>query len=79
MLQTRMKYLSSQVSYFFTDRHARVNLRALARYLFFLAALVTIYAVLFHVIMSRAEGQSHSWFTGFYWALTVMTTLDHCR
>ncbi len=70
-----MKYLSSQVSYFFTDRSARVNLRALARYLAFLATLITVYSVLFHIIMVRAEGQSHSWFTGFYWTLTVMTTL----
>jgi voltage-gated potassium channel len=70
-----MKYLSSQVSYFFTDRSARINLGALARYIFFLAALITIYAVLFHIIMDRAEGRSHSWFTGFYWTLTVMTTL----
>jgi len=31
--------------------------------------------VLFHVIMSQVEGQEHSWFTGVYWALTVMTTL----
>ena len=28
----------------------------------------------FHFIMAR-EGQSHSWVTGFYWVLTVMTTL----
>lgn len=70
-----MKYLSSQIGYFFTDRTARVNLGALARYVFFLSALVTLYAILFHVIMARAEGQEHSWFTGFYWTLTVMTTL----
>ena len=37
--------------------------------------LVTVYAVLFHVIMMQVEGQQHSWITGFYWTLVVMTTL----
>src|SRR5690606_9214507 len=36
--------------------------------------LVTLYSVLFHVLMER-EGQQHSWVTGFYWTLTVMSTL----
>jgi voltage-gated potassium channel len=36
--------------------------------------LISIYSVLFHVIMEY-EGQHHSWLTGFYWALTVMSTL----
>jgi voltage-gated potassium channel len=37
--------------------------------------MVTVYAVLFHVIMGSVEGQQHSWITGFYWTLVVMTTL----
>ena len=53
----------------------RTNIRALLRYLAFLATLVTVYAALFHVIMLQVEGQEHSWLTGFYWTLVVMTTL----
>lgn len=36
--------------------------------------MIIAYSVIFHVIMV-AEGQKHSWLTGFYWTLTVMTTL----
>jgi voltage-gated potassium channel len=50
------------------------NLRALMRFFVVLAAMVGIYSVLFHVLMLR-EGQSHTWITGFYWTLTVMSTL----
>jgi Trk K+ transport system NAD-binding subunit len=70
-----MKYLSSQFSVLFPEGEPRTNLAALLRYLLFLTLLVTMYAVLFHVIMVRIEGQQHSWITGFYWTLVVMTTL----
>ena len=70
-----MKFLPSQLAYLTTDREARGNLRALAGYLAFLALLVTVYAVLFHVIKQGAEQEQHSWITGFYWTLVVMTTL----
>ncbi len=46
----------------------------LGLFFFALALIVSIFAVLFHVIMAM-EGQDHTWFTGFYWALTVMSTL----
>ena len=70
-----MKYLPSQLAYLTTDREARSNLRALSKYLVFLAALVGMYAVLFHVIKLNVENEQHSWITGFYWTLVVMTTL----
>ena len=70
-----MKFLPSQLAYLTTDREARGNLRALARYLAFLVVLVTLYAVLFHVIKQTVEHEEHSWITGFYWTLVVMTTL----
>ncbi|MFN2444936.1 MAG: TrkA family potassium uptake protein [Vicinamibacterales bacterium] len=70
-----MKFLPSQLAYLTTDREARANLRALVRYLGFLVALVTVYAVLFHVIKLEVEQERHSWVTGFYWTLVVMTTL----
>lgn len=47
---------------------------AFARYMALLVATVVLYGWIFHIIMAW-EGQSHSWFTGIYWALTVMSTL----
>jgi voltage-gated potassium channel len=70
-----MKFLSSQLAYLTTDREARANLRALVRYFGFLVGLVAVYAVLFHVIKVEVEHEQHSWVTGFYWTLVVMTTL----
>lgn len=69
-----MKFLVSQFAYLLSERESRGNLRALLRYLLFLAGLVTAYTVLFHVIM-LLEGERHSWVTGLYWTLVVMTTL----
>jgi Trk K+ transport system NAD-binding subunit len=37
--------------------------------------MVTVYATLFHYIMEREGHPEHSWVTGFYWTLTVMSTL----
>ena len=70
-----MKFLSSQLAYLTTDREARGNLRALARYLAVLAILVMVFAALFHVIKLNIEHEQHSWVTGFYWTLVVMSTL----
>ena len=50
------------------------NLRILARFIVVLIALVTVDSVLFHFLMAR-EGQHFTWITGFYWTLTVMSTL----
>jgi Trk K+ transport system NAD-binding subunit len=70
-----VKFLTSQISYFFQDRTARRNIRALIKYLAFTAAVIGLYSVLFHLIMLHAEGRYHSWITGIYWTFTVMTTL----
>lgn len=70
-----MKFLSSQISYFLSERGTRENIGALLKYLVFLILVIALYSVLFHVIMLYAEGQYHSWITGIYWTLTVMTTL----
>jgi Trk K+ transport system NAD-binding subunit len=69
-----VKFLSSQLSYLLTQRETRRNLASLFKYLAFLSATVAVYSVLFHVMMLR-EGQQHTWLTGFYWTLTVMSTL----
>ncbi len=49
-------------------------MRILIRFLLALAIMVTVYSILFHYIMAY-EGQDFSWVTGFYWTLTVMSTL----
>ena len=69
-----MKFISSQLSYFFQNRSSKRNLKYLLLFLLLLFVLISIFSVLFHVIMEY-EGQHHSWLTGFYWALTVMSTL----
>ena len=70
-----MKYLPSQLAYLMTERESRGNLRALGGYVAFLTLLIGVYAVLFHVIKLYAENEQHSWITGFYWTLVVMSTL----
>jgi Trk K+ transport system NAD-binding subunit len=69
-----VKFLSSQLAYILGQREMRRNLRALLSYLMLLAATIAAYSVLFHAIMLY-ENQQHSWLTGFYWTLTVMSTL----
>jgi Trk K+ transport system NAD-binding subunit len=70
-----MKFLASQLAYLVARREVSGNMRALIRYFLFLAFLVTCFAVVFHLIMVHCEHQEHSWVTGFYWTLVVMTTL----
>lgn len=70
-----MKLLSAQLSYFFNQGVVRQNLRALLKFLLFLILVILAFAIVFHLIMLRVEGQRHSWLTGLYWTLTVMSTL----
>ena len=69
-----MKYLPSQMIFFFQNKTMRKNLRNLRKFLFVIAAAITAYSILFHFIMGY-EGKEYSWITGFYWTLTVMSTL----
>lgn len=69
-----MKFIPSQILYFIRSRTTKRNFRLLFKFLFALAALVTIYSILFHFIMLY-EDKEYSWITGFYWTLTVMSTL----
>ena len=70
-----MKFVSTQLSYFFSDNRVRSNVRALLKYVAFVMVVVVIFAEVFHLIMVHKEGQDHSWLTGLYWTLTVMSTL----
>ena len=69
-----MKYLPSQLMSFLHERGARHNITILRRFSLTLFLMIAVYSVLFHVIMEY-EGQHHSWVTGVYWTLTVMSTL----
>lgn len=69
-----MKFLVSQLLYLLSDRPSRVNLFALLRFLAILLVMVTLYSIGFHYLMAY-EGRQESWLTGFYWTLTVMSTL----
>lgn len=69
-----MKALTTVLTAFLENRTSRRNLMALFRLLGVLLAIVTAFSITFHVLMER-EGQHHSWMTGFYWTLTVMSTL----
>jgi len=69
-----MKFIPAQILYFTQSRTTKRNFRLLFNFTLVLAMLVVIYSVLFHFIMVF-EGKEFSWITGFYWTLTVMSTL----
>lgn len=69
-----MKTISTQLSYFLQDRDSKRNLWLLLRYILLLIAVIAVFTVAFHFVMLY-EGKSHSWITGLYWTLTVMSTL----
>ncbi len=59
---------------FLTNPQRRRNFLVLGRLLVIFAAVVTLYTVIFHLVMGL-EGQQHSWPTAVYWVLVVMSTL----
>lgn len=69
-----MKFLASQLTYLLGDPRARANLKGFIKYLIFLAAVVAVFTIGFHYV-AEYEGKRHSWLTGLYWTLTVMSTL----
>jgi Trk K+ transport system NAD-binding subunit len=69
-----MKYLTSQLLYFVQNKTIKKNIHILAKFLLIIFITIIIYSILFHFIMEY-EGKHYSWFTGFYWTLTVMSTL----
>ncbi|MFC1769680.1 potassium channel family protein [Nitrospirota bacterium] len=69
-----MKFLPSQLSYFIQHKDVKRNLRALLEFVAVLVFAIVTYSTIFHFIMEY-EGKHYSWITGFYWTLTVMSTL----
>lgn len=70
-----MKFLSVHLGYALRDEQLQRNVGALAKYAVFMVVVIAAYSVLFHVIMVQVEERDHSWVTGVYWTLTVMSTL----
>ena len=69
-----MKFLPAQLLYFTRSRTTKRNFKLLFNFLIVLTLIVGIYSVLFHFIMLFEE-KEFTWITGFYWTLTVMSTL----
>ncbi len=69
-----MTNFPAQIISVLRSRRGQRNLRVLARFFVVLATMIAVYSVIFHFLMAR-EGHQHSWITGFYWTLTVMSTL----
>ena len=68
-----MKLIISELIQLITKKQER-NIGMLVKFFIALIALVTIYSILFHFLMIF-ENREFSWVTGFYWTLTVMSTL----
>jgi Trk K+ transport system NAD-binding subunit len=69
-----MKFLFTQLLYFFQHKTARRNLTTLWKFFAFLLLIIGIYSICFHLLMMY-EDRYYSWITGFYWTMTVMSTL----
>jgi hypothetical protein len=69
-----MKFLGAQITAFLQNATRARNMRLLLRFIAVLVGIVVLFSILFHVTM-LFEGKDHSWITGVYWTLTVMSTL----
>ena len=68
-----MKLIFSELILLITKKQER-NIWKLAKFFLALIVMVTVYSILFHFLMIF-ENREFSWITGFYWTLTVMSTL----
>ena len=68
-----MKQFAFVVGHLVTPKGRR-DLKTLVRLLGAFVALAVLFSLLFHLVMAH-EGQRHSWVTGVYWTLVMMSTL----
>lgn len=68
-----MKLIISELINLITKKQER-NIWILIKFSIALIIIVTVYSILFHFLMIF-ENREFSWITGFYWTLTVMSTL----
>lgn len=69
-----MKFLVAQMTALVNRAQQKSNTRLMTRFGLILLGFFVGYTVMFHFLMAY-EGQTHSWLTGLYWTLTVMSTL----
>lgn len=69
-----MKAIGAELG-FFLRGSARRSLKLLLAYLAFLVVLVLVFSWLFVILSRRLEGEEHTYISGLYWTITVMTTL----
>jgi len=69
-----MKILFTQISFFLKNKPEQRNLLLLVKLTAVLLVIILFFTVCFHLLMLR-EGKEFSYITGFYWTLTVMSTL----
>ncbi|NBC04456.1 MAG: potassium channel protein [Bacteroidetes bacterium] len=71
-----MKFLGSQLSYFFANRRTKTNVRKLLKFIGVLFVMYVTYSIAFHYIaIYEGVEEGYSWITGFYWTLVTMSTL----
>jgi hypothetical protein len=68
-----MKLIFSELILLITKKQER-NIWVLIKFFLALFAMVCVYSILFHFLMI-IENREFSWISGFYWTLTVMSTL----
>ncbi|MBO4336025.1 MAG: NAD-binding protein [Desulfovibrio sp.] len=70
-----MRVLPKEIVQFLLRQNTRQGMGMILRFYLLLFMLVLVYACLFHFFMWLEDRPEYSWITGFYWAVTVMTTL----
>jgi len=70
-----IRFDDPELASFFADANVRQNVRSLLKYIALVIGVIILFALLFQVIMRYVEGEEHSFITGIYWAVTVMSTL----
>jgi len=70
-----MKFVGSFMASLLEEPELRRNIAPLLRFFALLGGVIAAHTVLFHLIMLHVEGESHSWISGLYWTLVVMSTL----
>lgn len=69
------KTFSSQTAALSRRSRAKRNASTLVRFAATGGGMVLLYTVLFHLLMDYEGQEQYTWLTGFYWTLTVMSTL----
>ncbi|HSR49728.1 MAG TPA: NAD-binding protein [Acidobacteriota bacterium] len=69
-----MKWMPPFLAGHLGTRRAQRDLKILLYFVGAFLVLIALYSVTFHYLMAW-EGRDFSWLTGFYWTLTVMSTL----